>query len=956
MAKPLVIVESPAKAKTIARLLGSGYVVESSIGHIRDLPRSAAEVPAAYKSEPWSRLGVDVDNDFKPLYVVAHEKQGQVRKLRALLREANELYLATDEDREGESIAWHLLEVLSPRVPVKRMVFHEITRSAIEHAINHPRQLDRRLVDAQEARRILDRLYGYELSPVLWRKVMQGLSAGRVQSVATRIVVERERERMRFRSGAWWSLTGSFATMAGEPITAALTALGGRPVAEGSDFTSSGELVQEDGAVLLEAGTSSELAASLEGASFSVAALETKAYRRSPSAPFITSTLQQEAARKLGFSAQRTMQVAQRLYEQGRITYMRTDSTMLSATAVAAARAQAKQLYGAASVPDRPRRYARRVKNAQEAHEAIRPAGDHFQLPDVIATSIGADGRRLYELIWQRTIASQMIDATGLTARLRIVGATTAPTAVVPAGTVAEFAASGTVITSPGFLRVYRESEDDVDDARRDDEVRLPAVESGMPLALESFVTEEHSTKPPARYTEASLVKRLEDLGVGRPSTYASILQTIQDRGYVRKRGNALVPAFLAFAVVGLLETYFPSLVDYNFTAAMEDDLDEIAAGAEQTIPWLERFYFGDERAAGAVGAPVRAATLEGGQGLKQAVVRHLETIDAREVNSIPLGTDGDGTPVVVRVGRFGPYLQRGEDRASIPEDLAPDELSLERALELIAMPSKDRELGVDPDTGLVVSVRTGRFGPYVQLGGTGAKGEKPPRASLFKSMTPGTLTLEEGLELLHLPRVVGVDPVTGDEIAARNGRYGPYLQRGKDSRSLESEEQLLQIGLDAALELFARPKERRFTRASATPGRELGPDPESGSPVVLRHGRFGHYVTDGTVNASLRRGDDPDAMTLDRAAELLAARRLAGPRTPRRTQGARNPGARKSLARRIAVKKPAARTAAAKKSTVKPTLKKSAVRQSGSKRTTARTTPVAKRPRGAGAKRRSAS
>ncbi len=906
MPKPLVIVESPAKAKTIARFLGSGYLVESSIGHIRDLPRSAAEVPAAYKSESWSRLGVDVDNDFKPLYVIAREKQDQVRRLRSLLREASEVYLATDEDREGESIAWHLLEVLSPRVPVKRMVFHEITRSAIEWAIKHPRDLDRRLVDAQEARRILDRLYGYELSPVLWKKVMQGLSAGRVQSVATRMVVERERERLRFRSGVWWSLAGLFATDNDEPLRATLTGLGDRTIANGSDFTSTGELARPDELVLLDASSATALAASLETASFSVAAVETKPYRRSPSAPFITSTLQQEAARKLGFSAQRTMQVAQRLYEQGHITYMRTDSTTLSAGAVAAARAQAKQLYGPAVIPDRARTYKRRVKNAQEAHEAIRPAGDSFRLPDEIAASLGADGRRLYELIWQRTIASQMIDATGVTARLRIVGETTTATSVAPAGTVAEFVASGTVITSPGFLRVYRESEDDVDETGPD-EVRLPAVKPGERLTLGSFDPEEHATKPPARYTEASLVRRLEELGVGRPSTYASILQTIQDRGYVWKRGSALVPSFLAFAVVGLLEKHFPSLVDYNFTASMEDDLDKIAAGREQAVPWLERFYFGDGlRDAGRDRA--HTASVEGGQGLKQAVIEHLGEIDAREVNSITLGTDGEGTPVAVRVGRFGPYLERGDDRASIPGDLAPDELSLERALELIATPSRDRELGTDPATGLVVSVRTGRFGPYVQLGAAGARGGKPPRASLFKSMTPESLTLEEALELLHLPRIVGVDPVTGDEIIARNGRYGPYLERGRESRSLATEEQLLEIDLDGAMELFAHPKERRFGRADRVPGRQVGVDPETGAPIVLRVGRFGPYVSDGTVNASLRRGDDPEAVTLERAAELLAARRAAGPRIPRRARGARKTTAKKTGAKKTAAKKTAAK------------------------------------------------
>jgi len=918
VSKPLVIVESPAKARTIARFLGAGYLVESSIGHIRDLPRSAAEVPALYKSEPWSRLGVDVDNGFKPLYVVTGEKRDQVRKLRALLREASTLYLATDEDREGESIAWHLQEVLSPQVPVKRMVFHEITRAAIEHAIDHPRELDRRLVDAQEARRILDRLYGYELSPVLWKKIMRGLSAGRVQSVATRIVVERERERMRFRPGTWWSLAGVFTTAAGETVTAILASLGDRPIADGSDFTPDGRLAQVEGPILLGDSSSAELARALEAAPFSVGAVETKPYRRSPPPPFITSTLQQEAARKLGFSAQRTMNVAQRLYEQGRITYMRTDSTTLSASAIAAARDLAKKLYGAALVPERARTYRSRVKNAQEAHEAIRPAGDSFRLPAAIEAGAGADGRRLYELIWQRTIASQMIDATGFTARLRIVGATAAKTSVAARGTVAEFVASGTVITSPGFLAVYREGEDESDEPRREDEVRLPAVRSGESLALQSFAREGHVTKPPPRYTEASLVKRLEELGVGRPSTYASILGTIQDRGYVWKKGSALVPSFLAFAVVGLLETHFPSLVDYNFTAAMEDDLDEIAAGAEQATPWLERFYFGDKGGPATASASGRATSVEGRRGLKQAVLERLGAIDAREVNSIPLGADSAGTPVVIRIGRFGPYVERGEDRASIPAEIAPDELSLERALELIAKPSGDRELGTDPETRLVVSVRNGRFGPYVQLGEAGAKGVKPPRASLFKSMDPESLTLEEGLELLRLPRVVGVDPATGEEIVARNGRYGPYLQRGSDSRSLETEEQLLAIDLAGARELFARPKQRRFAGAGSSASREIGADPESGLPIVLRVGRFGPYVSDGTVNASLRRGDDPETMTLERAAELLAERRAAGPGAASRGRGAKKSGWGRSAKKKAGVKKAGVKKAGVKKAGVK--------------------------------------
>ena len=938
MAKPLVIVESPAKAKTIARFLGDGYLVEPSIGHIRDLPRSASEVPAAYKGEAWSRLGVDVDNDFKPLYVVSREKQEQVRKLRALVSQASEVYLATDEDREGESIAWHLLEVLAPRVPVSRMVFHEITRPAIEHAIANPRELDRRLVDAQEARRVLDRLYGYEISPVLWRKVMQGLSAGRVQSVFTRIVVERERERMRFRSASWWSVSARFVTASGEQVEASLAALGGRSVAQGGDFGSDGRLRDATSVLLLDALTADAVAGSLADARFAVASVEEKPYRRSPAAPFITSTLQQEAGRKLRFSAQRAMQVAQRLYEQGYITYMRTDSTTLSETALAAARDQARSLYGDENVPRSPRTYDRRVKNAQEAHEAIRPAGERFRSPSELARELHGDELRLYELVWQRTVASQMIDATGVTARVRVEGETTADAAGLPAGTVASFGASGTVITSPGYLLVYREGDDEPEESRRDEEVRLPALSPGDALEVSAVDTEDHATKPPARYTEASLVRRVEELGVGRPSTYASMLQTIQDRGYVRKKGSALVPSFTAFAVVGLLEEHFPSLVDYGFTASMENDLDEIASGGEEAVPWLRRFYFGaagpDGEVGGASDRSTHLASVDGERGLKDAVLAHLATIDAREVNSIPVGTGSDGDDIVVRVGRYGPYLQRGEERASIPEDLAPDEVTVERAEEMLAAPSGNRELGTDPESGLPVVARAGRFGPYVQLGDAEG-GEKPRTASLFKSMSLDSVTLEDALALLRLPRVVGVDPATGEEVVARNGRYGPYLQRGSDSRSLDAEERLLEVGLDEALALFAQPKQRRFGRAPAEPLRELGADPESGGTIVLREGRFGPYVTDGTVNASLRRGDDAATITPERAAELLADKRAAGPAPGRRARGAKAP-ATKAAARKAAAKKSPATKAAAKKAPAK---------KAAAKKSTAATSPATKPP-----------
>ena len=885
--KPLVIVESPAKAKTIAGFLGRDFVVESSVGHIRDLPRNAADVPAAHKGEAWARLGVDVDNGFKPLYIVPKEKRDQVKKLKSLLREASEVYLATDEDREGESIAWHLLEVLSPRVPVKRMVFHEITRPAIERAVEAWRDLDRRLVDAQEARRILDRLYGYEVSPVLWKKVMPKLSAGRVQSVATRMLVERERSRMAFRPAQWWGLEGSFAK-GDATFAATLAAVDGRRLAEGKSFESTGRLRADADVLVLDEAGARELAARLEGADFAVRSVEEKPYTDRPKPPFMTSTLQQAAASKLRFSAQRTMQAAQRLYENGYITYMRTDSTTLSDTALAAARAQAAQLYGQDHVAESPRRYHRKVKNAQEAHEAIRPAGDNFRHPDQVVAEVSGDEARLYDLVWRRTVASQMKDATGHTLTVRLNGLSSA-------GEDAEFATGGTVITFAGFRRAYEEGADEVEGTDAHQERRLPPLAAGDAVQALELVAEGHATKPPPRYTEASLVKALEERGVGRPSTYASILGTIQERGYVWKKASALVPSFVAFAVVALLERHFERLVDYGFTASMEDDLDGIATGQEEAVPWLARFYFGN-------GTP----------GLKPLVSEHLDRIDAREVNSIPIGADSTGTPLVVRVGRYGPYLQRGDERAPIPDDLAPDELTPERAEELLATPSTDRTLGNDPATGLPVLVRSGRYGPYVQLGEDAgasdgrARNRKPARASLFKTMDPETVTLEDALRLLSLPRAVGTDPATGEEITAQNGRFGPYLKKGSDSRSLDSEEQLFTITLEEALAVYAQPKRRRGQRSTA-PLRELGPDPASGAPIVLKEGRFGPYVTDGAVNVSLPRAETVEEITLDRAADLLAAKRAKG------AASGRSAAAPRSGTTRAAAGKPKRATKAAK-------------------------------------------
>ncbi len=942
--KPLVIVESPAKAKTIAGLLGPDYVVESSIGHIRDLPRRADEVPAAYKGEPWSRLGVDVDNGFKPLYIVTPDKKSQVTKLKQLVKQASEVYLASDEDREGESIAWHLLEVLAPRVPVKRMVFHEITPAAIERAVHEWRDLDRRLVDAQEARRILDRLYGYEVSPVLWKKVMPRLSAGRVQSVATRMVVERERARMAFSSATWWGIDGTFvpgatgvgateagatgdgatgdgATEAGTgeagvPTTfaAALVAVDGTALATGRDFDERGRLASPGSVLVLDEPGARELAADLEGAAFAVTSVTERPFRRSPAAPFITSTLQQEAGRKLRFSSQRTMQVAQRLYEQGWITYMRTDSTTLSDQALDAARSQAASLYGPSYVPSQPRRYQRKVKNAQEAHEAIRPAGETFRTPDQAARSLSGDELRLYDLIWKRTVASQMADATGTSAQVRLAGTSTR------SGRVAEFQASGKVIRFPGYLRAYVEGEDDPEAELADREVHLPPVAVGDGLSASSLAPSGHSTQPPARYTEASLVKAMEELGVGRPSTYASVIATILDRGYVWKKGTALVPSFTAFAVVGLLERYFGDLVDYGFTASMEDDLDAIASGNADSLPWLHRFYFGNDgplpaEPVGAGGPAGEADPSVRRLGLKQEVATYLGEIDAREINSIPIGMGKEGVPIVARVGRYGPYLERGTDRVSIPEDLAPDELTPERAEELLEAPSSDRVLGTDPATGMPVQVRAGRFGPYVQLGEVVDGGPRPRTASLFATMSPATLTLDDALQLLTIPRVLGADPESGEEITAHNGRFGPYVKRGTDSRSLATEDQLLTVTLEEALALFAQPKTRRG-RASAAPLRELGPDPDTGLAMVVKDGRFGPYVTDGTTNASLRKGDDVETLTVERAAELLADRRAAGPST----RGAKKTGAKKTVAKKTVAKKATAKKTVAKKATAKKT------------------------------------
>ena len=923
----LVIVESPAKAKTIKGYLGPGYVVEASVGHIRDLPNGAAEVPDEYTGEV-RRLGVDVDNDFQPVYVVNADKKAQVRKLKQLLAESDELFLATDEDREGEAIAWHLQEVLKPKVPVHRMVFHEITKEAIQAAVASPRELNQRMVDAQETRRILDRLYGYEVSPVLWKKVMPRLSAGRVQSVATRLVVERERERIAFRSAEYWDLTGAFATGrtgdASDPSTVAarLSAVDGRRVAQGRDFGPDGQLKPGSGQTLhLDEGNARALAAALAGTTFAVRSVESKPYRRSPYAPFRTTTLQQEASRKLGFGAKVTMQVAQKLYENGFITYMRTDSTTLSDTAITAARAQVTQLYGASYLPDKPRTYAVKVKNAQEAHEAIRPSGDRFRTP--AETGLSGDQFRLYELIWKRTVASQMKDAVGNSVTVKIGGRASD-------GRDAEFSASGKTITFHGFLKAYVEGADDPNAELDDRERRLPQVTEGDTLTADEISVDGHATKPPARYTEASLVKELEEREIGRPSTYASIIGTILDRGYVFKKGTALVPSFLSFAVVNLLEKHFGRLVDYDFTARMEDDLDRIARGEAKAVPWLRRFYFGAEPGSTAgAGSASDAGNGDGDHlgGLKE-LVTDLGAIDAREISSFPVGNG-----IKLRVGKYGPYIERGEkdsedhQRADVPKDLAPDELNTEYAEELLAKPSGDFELGQDPVTGHQIVAKDGRYGPYVTevLPGdtpkTGKNAVKPRTASLFKSMSLDTVTLADALKLMSLPRVVGAD-ADGVEITAQNGRYGPYLKKGTDSRSLTSEDQLFDITLEEALAIYAQPKQRG--RAAAKPPlKELGTDPVSGAPVVVRDGRFGPYVTDGETNATLRTDDSVENITPERGYELLAEKRAKGP-------------AKKKTAKKAPAKKAPAKKAAAKKAT--------AAKKTAAKKTTTAKKAVAKK------------
>ena len=856
MGTKLVIVESPAKARKIGSFLGDEYVVEASVGHIRDLPQRAADIPKEFKQFAWAKEGVNIEEDFAPLYVINPDKKSKVAELKELMKDADELILATDEDREGEAIAWHLIEVLRPKIPVRRMVFHEITKDAIQKAAKETRDLDYRLVDAQETRRVLDRLYGYRLSPVLWKKVMPRISAGRVQSVATRLIVERERERMAFISSAWWDLAA--ACVPG--FSARLLSLDGKRVATTNDFDSNGGIKEKSASniLLLDEAAARELVQSLSNQSLVVKSLEESPRTERPKPPFTTSTMQQDAGSRLGWGAQLTMRIAQRLYENGYITYMRTDSVTLSSSSITAARSSAQSLYGKEFVPSSPRVYEGKTKNAQEAHEAIRPAGESFRTPGELAPELSRDEFALYDLIWKRTIASQMADAKKQQMRVDFDVKT-------KTGADAIFRANGSVISFAGFLAAYEDIVEEKVDSDEGDR-RLPAMSVGEKIEVSEYSCEGHETKPPARYTEPTLVKKLEELGIGRPSTFASIMQTIQDRGYVAKRGRALVPTFLAFSVTGLLEQHFTKLIDYEFTASMEEDLDKIANGEEERVTWLTKFFYGSEDSPG-------LADLSADLG----------AIDAQAINTMKMGED-----IEIRVGRFGAYLQQGlgDERkfANIPEQMAPDELTLPIAIELLAKPSGERKLGVDPQTGLEVIAKSGRFGAYItevfpeEIVEEGAKKKrkkkdapKPKTASLLSTMSLDTVDLSDALRLLSLPRTLG--SYQDEVITVQNGRYGPYMKHGADSRTLTSEDQLFSIMLDEAIEIYKQPKVRRRGVAKP-PLKELGKDPQTDKEVIVKDGRFGVYVTDGETNATLRRGDAVELLTLERALELLAGRR----------------------------------------------------------------------------------
>lgn len=899
----LVIVESPAKARTISRFLGPGFALEASIGHVRDLPQGAKEVPAEYKGEKWSHLGVNVEQGFEPIYVVPGDKKKQVNKLKQALKSAKDLYLATDEDREGEAISWHLCEILKPKVPVHRLVFHEITKEAILDALEHPRQIDEDLVHAQETRRIIDRLYGYEVSPLLWRKVRPKLSAGRVQSVAVRLIVERERQRMAFVAATYWDLLGRFAKLSGEDFQATLVSVGGKRLPSSRDFDPDTGQLKDPSLLLLDESAADALIQRLRGQEPRVLKLEDRPYVTRPYAPFTTSTLQQEANRKLGFTARQTMQLAQSLYENGHITYMRTDSTNLASVAIDAARDLILEQYGREYLPSQPRLYATKVKNAQEAHEAIRPAGHPFELPEAMRSELPADAFRLFDLIWKRTIASQMADARGHRVTITIgVGD-------------AVFEVSGTSIEFPGYLRAYVEGSDDPEAELAERETLLPSLSVGEVLRLSELDSKQHTTQPPNRYSEAALTRGLEEAGIGRPSTYASIIETILNRRYVFKRGNALVPTWTAFAVTQLLESHLPDLVNYAFTAQMEDELDAISRGELAGLEYLNRFYFGNQH-----------------PGLKPQLESKLDQINARDVSRVLIGTPGEGSshqePVYVRVGRFGPFVEQGERRASLPEDMAPDELTLSAALKMLDQAKQGEEpLGYCPDTGKPVFLKTGRFGPYVQRG-TPDDEEKPHNASLLRGMRPEEMTLETALKLLSLPRNLGNHLQTGEPVIAQNGRFGPYIKSGSETRSLPAGVSPLEVTLEQALELLAQPKGGRGRGKRKEPIKVFDASPVTGQPVQLLAGRYGPYVTDGTTNASLPKSLPPEQMTLEKALELLADRAAKGPSS----RASRRRAAPKAATKKAPVKK------AAKKKAAKKTKKKAAKKTTEPKTTVKKT------------------
>ncbi|QDV62976.1 type I DNA topoisomerase [Crateriforma conspicua] len=895
--KSLVIVESPAKARTISKFLGKGYQVEASVGHIRDLPGGAKEMPKKYKKEPWAYLGVNTEQDFTPIYIVPADKKKQVDKLKAALADADSLYLATDEDREGEAISWHLHELLKPKVPVHRLVFHEITREAIQNALNSPREIDDGLVRAQETRRILDRLYGYDVSQLLWKKVGRGLSAGRVQSVAVRLIVQRERERMAFVDATYWDLEAVFKTAAGESLPATLSAVGGRKIPSGKDFDSTNGQLKNPELLQLSESEAADLATRLKESDFEVTSVEVKPFTERPRAPFTTSTMQQEANRKLGMTARRCMQAAQRLYENGYITYMRTDSTTLSTEAVNAARNKVRSEYGEKFLHSSPRVYKSKVKNAQEAHEAIRPAGTDFRLPESVRGELERDQFLLYDLIWKRTIACQMADAQ----KQRI--------SVVIEGGDATFTASGTSILFEGFLRAYVEGSDDPAKELADKERLLPPVKTEDPLSADSLDPKSHTTQPPARFSEASLTRTLEEKGIGRPSTYASIIETIQNRDYVYKKGNALVPSWTAFSVVRLMEDHFGPLVDYEFTAQMEDYLDSISRNEAEALEYLKKFYFGDESVA------------EGGEsksiGLKPRLESKVEEIDPRVTAKFLLGVPEDGPhreEVFVRVGKYGPFLEQGERKAPIPDGLAPDELNLAMAMELFEQASKeDQPLGTHPDTGKPIYLKVGRFGPYIQLGEN--DDEEKKNKSLLKGMSIDDLTLETACQLLSLPRTLGNHPESGEPIEANDGRYGPYIRCEKDTRSLPAGVSPLSVTLDEAIALLKQPK----TRGRAAPKEPIKvfeqKSPVTDNEVKVLEGRYGPYVTDGETNASTPKGTDPKELKFEDALTLLAERAARAPK-------------KKKKAKKKAAKKKATKKAAKKKTTKKKAAKKKAAKK----------------------------